>query len=278
MQIQKIIARKEQRKLEEEQRKQEEIKKREQSEKFYADCYEFHITKDDNPYYELQREELIFACIYIDKNKNFNFLKLDGNNKEESNACIPYDKLHYYEKAGSIHYTTSINGKASSFGGSINGATISKFGTILNGVLFGPMGLAMGAVASYKPQTITLPENSFEMSSETKTIDDRSVILNFFSDAKRQYIDIELPADIYNFLQTHYPEKKYDIVLELEKENIVKEQKQLIPMQENQRQLPEQNDMEAFGNRIKKLKMMYDNGLLSDEEFAREKAKLLEQI
>lgn len=177
-----------------------------------------------------------------------------------------------------IHYTTSINGKSSSFGGSINGATISKFRTIFNGILFGPMGMAIGAVSSYKPQTITLPENTFEMSSETKTIDDRSVILNFFSDAKRQYIVIELPADIYNFLQTHYPEKKYDIVLELEKENIVKEQKQLGIGQEQQKQISGENDMESFENRVKKLKMMYDNGLLSDEEFAREKAKMLELI
>ena len=262
----------------EEKRKLEEVKKRELCEKFYSDCYEFHITKDDNPYYELQRDGLSFACIYIDKNKNMNFLKIDGGHETESNACIPYDKLHYYERAGSIHYTASINGKASSFGGSINGATISKVGTILSGLLFGPMGMAVGAVASYKPQTITLPEHSFEMSSETKTIDDRSVILNFFSDAKRQYIDIELPADIYNFLQTHYPEKKYDIVLELEKENIVKEQKQLGITQENQKQISEQSDMDSFENKVKKLKMMYDNDLLSEEEFAKEKAKLLEQI
>ena len=79
-------------------------------------------------------------------------------------------------------------------------------------------------------------------------------------------------------MQTHYPEKKYDIVLELEKENIVKEQKQLATTQENPKQISEQSDMGSFENRVKKLKMMYDNGLLTDEEFAREKAKLLEQI
>ena len=159
-------------------------------------------------------------------------MKFDGNNKEESNAYISYDKIHYYEKAGSIHYTTDISGKISSFGGSITGSTISKAGTILGGLLLGPMGMAAGAVLTHKPQNVTLPGNSYELSSETKTIDDRSVILNFFSETKRQYIDIELPADIYNFLQTHYPEKKYDIVLELEKETAVKGQKQLSTVQE----------------------------------------------
>ena len=261
-----------------EQRRLEEAKKRELCEKFYADCYDFHIGKDDNPYYELQRDGLLFACIYIDKNKNLNFLKFDGNHKEENNAYIPYDKIHYYEKAGSIHYTTDISGKFSSFGGSITGSTISKAGTILGGLLLGPMGMAAGAVLTYKPQNVTLPDNNYELSSETKTIDDRSVILNFFSDAKRQYIDIELPADIYNFLQTHYPEKKYDIVLELEKETAVKEQKQLTTVQEKTEQIPVKDDMDSFENKVKKLKLMYDNGLLTDEEFAKEKERLLAQI
>jgi len=261
-----------------EQRRIYAAKEKELCEKFYADCYEFHIGKDDNPYYELQREGLMFACIYIDQNKNLNFLKFDGSNKEESNACISYDKIHYYEKAGSIHYTTDISGKFSSFGGSITGSTISKAGTILGGLLLGPMGMAAGAVLTHKPQNVTLPGNSYELASETKTIDDRSVILNFFSEAKRQYIDIELPADIYNFLQTHYPEKKYDIVLELEKETAVKERKQLTDVQEKTEKIPANNDMDAFESKVKKLKMMYDNGLLSDEEFAKEKARLLELI
>lgn len=259
-------------------RRIEEAKKKELCEKFYADCYEFHIAKDDNPYYELQRDELMLACIYVDKNKNLNFLQIDGKYKQENNAYIPYDKIHYYEKAGSIHYTTDISGKVSSFGGSITGATISKGKTILGGLLLGPMGMAAGAVLTYKPQNITLPENNYELSSETKAIDDRSIILNFYSEAKRQYIDIELPADIYNFFQTHLPEKKYDIVLELEKENVVKEQKKLIISQEKQKQIPLNNDMDAFENKVKKLKLMYDNGLLSEEEFAMEKARLLEQL
>lgn len=262
----------------EERRELEEKQKKELCEKFYSDCYEFHISKDDNPYYELQSSDLMFACIYVDKSKNLNFLKIDGNCKEENNAYISYDKIHYYERAGSIHYTTDINGKFSSFGGSVTGSTISKSGTILGGLFFGPMGMAAGAVLTHKPQNITMPENSVELTSETKAIDDRSVILNFFSDAKRQYIDIELPADIYNFLQTHYPEKKYDIVLEVEKETVVKEQKQITTTQENSEQITDKNDMSTFESKVKKLKLMYDNGLLSDEEFAREKARLLEEI
>ena len=49
-------------------------------------------------------------------------------------------------------------------------------------------------------------------------------------------------------------------------------------MQEYPKQISDQSDMGSFEKRVKKLKMMYDNGLLSEEEFAKEKAKLLEQI
>ena len=276
--IDKFKAEEQRRKDIEEQRKIKAQEKLRLCEKFYSDCYDFHIKKDDNPYYELQREGLSFACIYIDKYRNLNFLKIDGNCEEESNACIPYHKIHYYEKAGSIHYTPDINGKVSSFGGSVMGATISKAGTLFGGLLFGPMGMAAGAVLTYKPQKVIVPKTEIELTSETKTIDDRSVILNYYSDVKRQYIDVELPADMYNFLQTHYSEKKYDIVLEVEKHAAIGAQKNLVGIQEPKEVAQIENGMDSFENRVKKLKLMYDNGLLSGEEFLDEKRKLLEMI
>jgi len=257
-------------KLLEEQRYQEECKQ------YFKKCYDFHITANANPYYELQNDELFFACIYIDKKKSLNFLRIDGMNQEESNAYIPFEKIHYYEKAGSIHYTTDINGSYSSFGGRIVGGNVSKKATLLGGVLLGPMGMAAGAVLSHKPVNVEIPQNSFELSSEVQKIDDRSVILNYFSDNKQQYIDIELPADIYNFLQTHLSEKKYGIVLEIEKKNAVKSHEQQLLTQNTVNAISDNNS--AFEEKVKKLKFMYDNGVLTDEEFATEKKKLLSQL
>lgn len=260
--------------------KLEEIRKLEEKKCFYEECYAFHIGNDDNPYYEIHKGNLELACIYIDKNKGLNFLGIDGNVLEDNNANIPFEKIHYYEKAGSIHYTTAINASNSSFGGSITGATISKTGTLIGGLLFGTMGMAAGAVLTHKPQKINLPETKFEITSETKTIDDRSVILNFYSDVKKQYIDIELPADIYNFLQTHLAEKKYDIVLEMEKKAAVDKQSFLLAATQVQttKVTIKEDDMDAFDRKIKKLKMMFDNGLLTEEEFVQEKKRILEQI
>lgn len=74
---------------------------------------------------------------------------------------------------------------------------------------------------TYKPAEIKSGGTQFDINSDVKEVDSRSVILNFYSETQKQYLDIELPADIYNFLQTHLPEKKYNIVLELEKKAAV---------------------------------------------------------
>ncbi len=269
------------RELEMKKQKQfEEQQHKEECEQYFQKCFDFHITNNNNPYYELQYDELFFACIYIDKQKNLNFLRIDGMNQEESNAYIPFEKIHYYEKAGSVHYATDINGTYSSFGGRITGGNISKKATLLGGMLLGPMGMAAGAVLSHKPTNMEMPQSSFDISSEIQKIDDRSVILNYFSDNRQQYIDIELPADIYNFLQTHLSEKKYGIVLEIEKKKAMKqhdqnEQELLI---QNTTNMISDNDTDTFESKVKKLKLMYDNGLLTEEEFASEKKKLLSQL
>ena len=67
--------------------------------------------------------------------------------------------------------------------------------------------------------------------------------------------------------------------MELEKETI----KNVQGIETERPQIPEQKavqigtdeSMEEFENRVKKLKIMYDNGLLSEEEFLNEKKKLL---
>lgn len=116
-------------------------------------------------------------------------------------------------------------------------------------------------------------------------------MLNFYSETKKQYIDIELPQDIFNFLQTYLPEKKYGIVNELEKKTVVHQSTDII---ENgsllkvavksetssieQKETTEINSMENFKLKVEKLKMMKEAGLLSDEKFEQEQAKLLDMI
>lgn len=260
------------------------IEKEQKAEKFYHDCYSFHI-KQDTPVYEFFSEKNKIAAIYIDGDKSLNFIKIDGYAQEEKAGVITYNNIHYFDKAGNISYVTDIKGDYSSYGGSMTGGNFSKLATVGGGLLFGIMGMAMGAALTYKPAYQEETKTTFTIDSDIKKIDDRSVMLNFYSEMKKQYIDIELPQDIYNFLQTYIPEKKYSIVEEFEKKTFVS---QSVDTSENavcMKSLTEQEDsiidekeslsVEEFKIKVEKLKIMKEAGLLSDEKFEEEQAKLL---
>ena len=276
----------EENKIEEENRLHE-LRTEEEAVSFYEKCYQFHI-QDDTPIYPLFNEKNKVALIYVGKDKSLNFLKIDGYGKEEHNGVIPYEKIHYYEKAGDVYYVSDIKGSYSSYGGSMTGGSISKLATIGGGLLFGIMGMAAGAVMSYEPAHQEPIDTKFNLESEEHRIDERSIILNFYSDERKQYIDIELPQDIYNFLQTHLPQKKYGIVSELEKKTALHQAESQIKTgeifnigvkQENAR-IEEKtvNPMEEFKAKVEKLKIMKEAGMLSDEEFNAKRDELLNSI
>lgn len=249
---------------------------------FYHTCCDFHM-KEGTPSYTIYEEKNRIVAVTVDEKKGLTFLKIDGYEKSEDVGVIPYDKIHYYEKAGNVHYVSDIKGNYSSFGGSLTGATFSKRAALLHGILFGPMGMATAALMSYKPAEQKPAETHFDIQSQAQRIDERNVILNFYSDEKKQYLDIELPQDIYNFLQTYLPEKRYVIVSELEKHEAIQ---QTAPLQNALEapaavpQLPEQKKLtlDEFKEKVEKLKLMYDAGFLTDEEFTQAKAELLSEI
>lgn len=266
------------------------VKKEQEALQFYQKCYSFHI-KETTPIYQLFSEKNKVALIYIDEKKSLNFLKIDGYAQEENNAIIVYENIHYYEKAGNVSYATDIHGNYSSFGGSMTGGKFSKLATAGGGLLFGFMGMALGAALTYKPAEQKAVNTSFSIDSDIRKIDDRSVMLNFYSEMKKQYIDIELPQDIYNFLQTYLPEKKYGIVDELEKKTVVRQSADIIEQGRllkadiqsdiqsiEQKKMQETDAMENFKLKVEKLKVMKEAGLLSDEKFAEEQEKLLNMI
>ena len=259
-------------------------RQKEKSKEFYNSCLKFHI-KDNTPRFDLynKEEENRAVIVYINEDKSLNFLKVDGETKEEDVGVITYEKIHYYEKAGNVHYVSETNGSYSSFGGSLTGATFSKKAALFSGIMFGPMGMATATLMSYKPAQQKPVETHFDLTSETKRIDERNVLLNFFSDERKQYIDIELPQDIYNFLQTYLPEKKYEIVNEVEKHNVINkviDNKKMLDSPETKVMLPvpEKLSIDDFKEKVEKLKIMKEAGLLSDDEFQDEKTRLLSMI
>jgi len=252
-------------------------------EEFYENCFSYHISQKNRPVYFFAKEYVKCIALYIDELNCLNFLVIDGVDQRENNAIIPYSQLHYYEKAGAIHFATEINANCTSFGGSFSDGTFSKKAIVIGGLLLGPMGMAGGALLTHKPAQYTAPTINFDISSKISKIDDRSVILNYFSDKHNQLMDIELPEDIYNFLQTHIPDKRYNIVIEMEK-NIAlinagdKFQKQIEDKKTNNLKNDSIDSVSLFKEKISKLKLMKETGLLSDEEFDQERKKILETL
>lgn len=267
-----------------ERQKQYEIQKEEDAKRFYQECYDFYI-KETTPTYQIFSDKNKIAVLFIDEEKGLNFLKIDGYEKEENRGIITYKNMHYYEKAGNIHYTTDIHGNYSSFGGGVTGGNFSKLAAVGGGALFGLMGMAVGAALTYKPVEQKPFKTEFSIDSDVRTIDDRNVILNFYSDSKQQYVDIELPYDIYNFLSTYLPEKKYSIVEELEKRTVLQQSGNAIGngnllngASVQGIEAKDESSDDVFARKIKKLKMMRDEGLLSDEEFDNKRKELLDMI
>lgn len=254
-----------------------ELKKQQE---FYQNTLNFHIKSDNTPQYIFEKNDNFISMVYLNESNDINFLAIDGYNKKEVNAILQYDCIHYYEKAGNIHYVSDINidyQSKGSFGGSFQSGSMSIGAAMLGGILFGPMGMAVGAMAGYKPAEYKPPEYTPEklnVKSTIQKIDERSVILNYYSQQHKQYMDIELPQDIYNFFQTFLPKKKYDVVIELEKSQA----KQLQSSIKNTSNQQNSSYVISIKQRLKNLKELYNEELISEEEFLNRKKEILSEV
>lgn len=255
---------------------------------FYNDCYRFHI-KEHTPVYTLSSGTSEVFALYVGDDRSLNFLTINGYTRLESAGVIPFEHVHYYERAGNVSYTTQIRGQHSAYGGSFTGGSYSRMAAALGGVLFGAVGMAAGALFSHRQATMEASRSSFKLDSKVIRIDDRSTMLNFYSTDKKQYVDIELPQDCYNFLQTHLPEKKYGIVEELEKKAAVHQSMEAIrsgavlqpgvaPAPEKLPEAQPADAMADFKMKIEKLRLLREAGMLTEDEFEAQRRKLLSQL
>lgn len=205
--------------------------------------------------------------LYVDTSKNINILSVDGNERDFMHAIIEYKNIHYYERAGAIHYTTRLDANGDYINAKFTPAQWRMKPAVLGGLLFGPMGMGIGMMKAYKPQQYEPGTFNFNITSEIDQIDDRCVVLNYYSELRRQYLDIELPQDIFNYLQTYLPEKKYSIVFEVEKNGILGDSS-----------YRNKEDLIEFKNMIEKLMIMKQVGMITEEEFLNKKEELLKRM
>lgn len=265
---------------------QEKEKLKEKREAFLAN--EYIAVKEKYPTFFLDEHDEYATFIYIDDKKDLTIKSIDKNMMELVASTIKYSAIHYYEKSGNIHYVSNINVNYdnSSIAASFVPSKIKMTPVVIGTLLFGQMGMTAGALLGYKGGHFenNLDEHKgLNISSSTERIDDRSVILNFYSDKNKQYTDIELPHEIYNFLQTHLAEKKYDIVLANEKHSYISGDRTTISgkqqsMIEMDGVSNNKMSLEEFDIAVKKLKLLVENDLISQDEFNEKKKELMDNI
>lgn len=266
-----------------EREKQIEIEKQER-EAAKKDYYKknYLSIKEQLPVYLFEETPDHVTYLAIDESKNIVFRSIDKEKLECVESVIEYKDIHYYEKAGTIHYVSNIDFSEpiQSFAGSFVPAKVKLTPAVVGGLLFGPMGLAIGAMSGYKPAHFQEKDlNKVVLKSGVQTIDDRSVILNYYAGKHKQYMDVELPQDIYNFLQTHLAEKKYDIVLSVEKKTYGGTEISNTNTSDTMRiDTSAKMSLDDFEVAVKKLKIMFDNGLITEEEFMKKKTDFLNSI
>lgn len=243
---------------------------------YYDSVYNFHIH-ESTPVYAIDKGEMSCFVAFIGEDKSINFLFIDARSNSEIHSVISYDEIHYYEKAGAVHYATTVNADYTSgqlFGGSFVGGKVSTGMAALGGLLFGPMGMAIGAMSSYTPAKYTPPTytpSKLNISSEVTKIDDRSIILNYYSQQHKQFVDIELPQEMFNFMQTFLPDKKYAIVIEKEKQAALENSVNNLPA-------TAEPAADTTIQRLQKLKSLFEMELISEEEYKERKREILAEI
>ena len=213
-----LVEVREKRRIEAEKRAEEERKAAEEREKleakyFYENKYNEYLENGERPNCVFEKDYLQLAAVYLGGDQSINFVAIDGNQRECVHGFISKEDLHYFEKAGVLNNVAPEDDEEEQlFGGSFKPSKWDIGRAILDGMLFGPMGMSEG-----KERVNVVEGATFGMDSEVVVIDDDSIILNYYSQKHKHYINVELPQEVYVFFQKFLPEYKYDVVLAREK-------------------------------------------------------------
>lgn len=177
-----------------------------------------------------------------------NFVKGTDDISAPEYLEILFDDIVYFEREGDVHLTTSVSG-----GG---GGGYSLKGAILGGIIAGGAGAIIGS-----------RKKTNEIVSETNITDTRVTKLYYKKNDGIYTYDM-VGIDLYDYLLRMIPEKDYRYA----------SMKNLLQDDDNnnsQKQIDEQVDVKQ---RLRDLKDLFDEGLITDEEFAAKRKELIDLL
>lgn len=155
---------------------------------------------------------------------------------------IPIDDIEYFANRGEVYRENKISG-----GG---GGGTSLGGLIVGGALAGDTGAIIGSRKKVEP-----------IVSNLITHDKRVVVLNFKKGGNSKSFVSKYES--FDLLKKLIPEKEYEVVESIRKGKIIEK---------------ELNNTSAITEKIRQISALHDDGILTDEEYSRKKAALLEQL
>lgn len=157
---------------------------------------------------------------------------------------IPLSKIQSFQLIGDKHTTTSISGGGGG-GSSIGGA-------IIGGVIAGGAGAIIGSRKAVD-----------EIKSETKIVDERSVILRYYDDNDVLSV-LQISPNAFELFLKWFPEKEYDYLTTQQKAG-----------EGNGRTVQAQPNIKE---RLETLEQLKNDGLITEEEYNNKRQDILKEI
>lgn len=209
-----------------------------QQKEFFDSQYSSHLNDNNIPIFifDESKAQKQISLMYIDENKNINFLGINGTDFQSVHGFISYKSINYIDKPSSLTFNPESDDTVD--GGNFITIGSDILNEMLKGILFEAMHMKEGMMEGYKAP------NSYELEHKNIPSDVEYAVLNFYSDIIEQYVTIYITEEMYEFLVKHLGDMPFDLNKQIE--NTVHQAV------------------------VKKLKQLYEKGILTESQLEEE--------
>lgn len=209
-----------------------------QQKEFFDSQYSSHLNDNNIPIFifDESKAQKQISLMYIDENKNINFLGINGTDFQSVHGFISYKSINYIDKPSSLTFNPESDDTVD--GGNFITIGSDILNEMLKGILFEAMHMKEGMMEGYKAP------NSYELEHKNIPSDVEYAVLNFYSDIIEQYVTIYITEEMYEFLVKYLGDMPFDLNKQIE--NTVHQAV------------------------VKKLKQLYEKGILTESQLEEE--------